>query len=516
MRLLTLLLRTFSIPSFTIKMNLPISVQTGKRWIVFLSFFLPSVLHAGNPAAPDDAAVEGSLGGAFGSAITAQMNYVEADLSNLRQGDVITGISFRLNDDQGSFSGMTFSRFEIRVGKGNDSLTTTFANNFVGAPKLVRSGSLTFVPSDFTFGGSPNSFGRVIKFDVPWVYDGGNLLMEVRSSTPTATLTIDTMTDSEGVDGEATFATNADATTATTAIFAHNWAIAFEVTDVSMATEKIAIPEGFVGSEGNSSINITIPGGHALQTRYLREHLGDLTSGDKIVGMGYRLNSSISAFNSVTFSRFEVAFGRASAGFTGASSQPFLDNYASPRIAVRTGPGTFFATAISDQPNPFMDRPLRFEEPFTYTGGDLLVELRAFEGSGPFLIDSYIENGLGGFAISDGNHNGTVSLFDLPNGSIPLELHVVRDTRAPRIKFSGKKRLKRGTNRVRGTILEAGTVASVQYRSTSGQKGKFSTRSAAHPFLIKVRNKGTKRKIVVKVNATDASGNRSFAKRVLK
>lgn len=480
-------------------------------------FFLPPVLRAGNPAAPDGATVEGSLGGAFGSAITAHMNYVEADLSELRLGDLITGISFRLNDDQGSFSGMTFSRFEIRVGKGKDALTTTFANNFDGVPTLVRSGSLTFVPSDFTFGGSPNSFGRVIKFDDPWVYDGGNLLMEIRSSIPTSTLTIDTMTDSEGVDGEATFATNADATTATTAIFAHNWAIAFEVTDVSMSTEKIMIPDGPNSGDGESSLPFDQVGGLASQVQFLGEHLGSLNPGDQIVGIGFRLDEGESSFLSTTFSRFEIALGRASAGYTIFGDPLFANNFASPATTVRTGPATLYATVVNESPNPFMTRPLRLDVPYIYTGGDLLVQTRTSEQSSPFVVDAFTASGVYGDSVFDvGNADATSGDAPIQAFNLAMELDVVRDKTAPRILFRGKSKLKKGTNRVRGTILEAGTVASVQYRSSSGQRGGFATRAVAHPFSIKVRNKGTKRKIVVKVSATDASGNGAFAKRVLR
>ena len=101
-------------------------------------------------------------------------------------GQSIGSISFRL------FTGSTvafpataasWTDFTISIGQGVafGSQTTTFANNFVGSPTIVRSGPLTMNPGAFPVApGDPNPFGTPIVFTLPFVYTGGNLLIEIR------------------------------------------------------------------------------------------------------------------------------------------------------------------------------------------------------------------------------------------------------------------------------------------------------------------------------------------------
>jgi hypothetical protein len=72
----------------------------------------------------------------------------------------------------------TIDSFEIRIGQGvaPGAVNSTFANNFVGTPTLVRSGSLTFGVNDFATG----AWGPDIEFDNPFHYTGGNLTVEYR------------------------------------------------------------------------------------------------------------------------------------------------------------------------------------------------------------------------------------------------------------------------------------------------------------------------------------------------
>ncbi len=101
-------------------------------------------------------------------------------------GQSLNSISFRL------FAGATtafpatnatWADYTISIGQGVafGSQTTTFANNFVGAPTVVRSGPLTLPAGSLPGGGiSPNPFGAAITFTLPFVYTGGNLLIEIR------------------------------------------------------------------------------------------------------------------------------------------------------------------------------------------------------------------------------------------------------------------------------------------------------------------------------------------------
>lgn len=63
----------------------------------------------------------------------------------------------------------------------------TFVNNIVGNQTQVRSGGLTIPIDAYPFGHSPNGWGPEISFDSAWLYTGGHLLIEIRTSGFTGT-----------------------------------------------------------------------------------------------------------------------------------------------------------------------------------------------------------------------------------------------------------------------------------------------------------------------------------------
>ncbi len=101
-------------------------------------------------------------------------------------GQSLNSISFRLFTGATTAfpaTNATWADYTISIGQGVafGSQTTTFANNFVGAPTVVRSGPLTLPAGALPGGGiSPNPFGTAITFSLPFVYTGGNLLIEIR------------------------------------------------------------------------------------------------------------------------------------------------------------------------------------------------------------------------------------------------------------------------------------------------------------------------------------------------
>src|SRR5262249_10764683 len=85
---------------------------------------------------------------------------------------------------------VTFNSFEVRLSEGVEpsSRSGTFANNIIGQQFLARSGPLTVPANSFpgnhpTFAGgpvkTPTEFGYVVTFDTPYVYHGGNLVVEI-------------------------------------------------------------------------------------------------------------------------------------------------------------------------------------------------------------------------------------------------------------------------------------------------------------------------------------------------
>jgi hypothetical protein len=115
-----------------------------------------------------------------------------SQLGGISVGQPIFGLTFRMyNGNTTGFppSAATWADYTINMGVGVPlgTQTTTFANNFVGAPTNVRSGPLTINPGTFPGGAPggatstiPNAFGQVIMFTNPYIYTGGNLLVEIR------------------------------------------------------------------------------------------------------------------------------------------------------------------------------------------------------------------------------------------------------------------------------------------------------------------------------------------------
>lgn len=119
-----------------------------------------------------------------GNPRTAQLLINANQLTSLI-GLSINSLSFRLYAGATTAfpaTSATWSDYTISLGQGVafGSQSTTFASNFVGAPTVVRSGSLTIPAGSFPVSGSPNPFGAPITFTLPYVYTGGNLLIEIR------------------------------------------------------------------------------------------------------------------------------------------------------------------------------------------------------------------------------------------------------------------------------------------------------------------------------------------------
>jgi hypothetical protein len=94
----------------------------------------------------------------------------------------ITGVTYRLSNVlPGGYPLVTttWSQYQIRLGPSvaPASAGTTFADNFLTATTLVRTGPLTVPPFAWQVGSPPNPspWGIEITFNTPYLYTGGNL-----------------------------------------------------------------------------------------------------------------------------------------------------------------------------------------------------------------------------------------------------------------------------------------------------------------------------------------------------
>ncbi|MFZ5801384.1 MAG: hypothetical protein ACOY3D_08450, partial [Candidatus Omnitrophota bacterium] len=116
---------------------------------------------------------------------TLQIVYAVSQLSGLPAGSSINGMAFRLNGgtDSGPASDRTWINYDIQFSSSLNppgSLSSTFAANIGPDVVTVRSGTLTIPGGSFPGGSTPNAFGFLIPFTIPYAYGGGDLLITIR------------------------------------------------------------------------------------------------------------------------------------------------------------------------------------------------------------------------------------------------------------------------------------------------------------------------------------------------
>lgn len=112
-----------------------------------------------------------------------QMLIAHAPIS-LMTNKYISSISFRLQDSHTNswpLSDTTFGSYEIYLSKGvtPPNMQMNFAANITGSQTMVRSGSLTIPTGSVPGGNSSNPHAYTFVFDTPYLYTGGNLVIEI-------------------------------------------------------------------------------------------------------------------------------------------------------------------------------------------------------------------------------------------------------------------------------------------------------------------------------------------------
>jgi hypothetical protein len=142
----------------------------------------------------DRAAVPGNgsfLGPLSNATRRYQMVIDSGELTSLI-GQPLTGVAFRLLPSATvayPAADLTYADYDIFVGPGVDpSLRSlTFADNRAGPQTQVRDGALSITAGSYGVGSSPQPFGPDITFDTPYLYTGGDLLVELVHSTSNGT-----------------------------------------------------------------------------------------------------------------------------------------------------------------------------------------------------------------------------------------------------------------------------------------------------------------------------------------
>jgi hypothetical protein len=172
------------------------------------------VVPAGS-GATEGASAEGTSLGDFSNRV--QSIYGTSLLAGLNVGDVITGLSFRVDGIGPVPAPQTIANYEIRLSKSPKTpgtLSNTLADNRGADEVIVHTGPLTINAGDYPTGSSPNAFGATIAFTTPYTYTGGPLLLEYSHAPfPAGVSFADAATES-AADGQSAFGTGFGATTA--------------------------------------------------------------------------------------------------------------------------------------------------------------------------------------------------------------------------------------------------------------------------------------------------------------
>jgi hypothetical protein len=164
---------------------------------VFLLFsftILPQVYHVIPPDYTSTPGTGSFLSQFSTSARTYQLLVHESILTPLLNKQILA-VSWRLpTSATGNWpvSEVTISNFDFYLGQSVDPANmslTDFSSNFVGPKKQVRSDSLFVLANSYTFGNTPNNWGPEMTFifDSVYVYNGGNLIIELRQTGFTGT-----------------------------------------------------------------------------------------------------------------------------------------------------------------------------------------------------------------------------------------------------------------------------------------------------------------------------------------
>ncbi len=493
--------------------------------VLFLIVHLPA--RADNPTAPGDGLTEGDSAGAFSSAGVVQVRIPSADFANLDVGDTITGIRFRLDSSQGAFAGATYNRFDITLGPSAGTLSSTFAENFTSSPTTVRTGSLGLVSGDYSDGGSPNNYGSSIPFTTSYVYTGGDLLIEIRFDTDSGSISVDGVSTSGGTSISNVGSDTAN--TANTSEVSFSWAVAFDIVPAGSPYTEVVVPPAADGVEGSSTAPIQSTLRNTTQQIFRTVDLPGLEPGDTIVGMDVRLNEGVLGSKISNITDFIVRMGQASPGFSITGGTAYADNYSGTPVTVRSGLLILSLTATPGGPKPFGGF-IQFSTPFTYEGGDLVLETRYSSTSANLILDQLEGDGNSGDMLfsttgfsdttSDGNDPGAnwaVRFQVIPGDKEPGDKEA-SDTKAPVVLFRGRPILKPGKRptRVRGIATDNEALSILLFRASTKDKRRLVTSASSRPFAFKFRNKKGKRKVQVIVTAIDASGNAKRAKRVFR
>jgi hypothetical protein len=148
-----------------------------------------------------------------------------------------------------------------------------------------------------------------------------------------------------------------------------------------LADQTVIVPGEFTVAEANTSDNAplgAISNQQLFQQVFSSALLTNLSIGELITGIGFRVDGNESALPAQTISEYDISLSQ-SPNAPGNLSATFADNRGADFTTVRSGPLTINAGDFpgGNSPNDF--GWISFSTPYQYQGGDLLIEI-AYQG----------------------------------------------------------------------------------------------------------------------------------------
>lgn len=330
-----------------------------------------------------------------GAAATYQVFYPASQLVGLPIGGRITAMQMRLRNAETSpwpAAATNITSFEVRMGSSTrttTTLSTSFASNMTDV-QVVRAGPLSLAagayPGGLPSGATPEPWGPSIRFSNGYIYRGGPLVIEIRT-TGSGTIAYADAVSSNTLG--ATVVAAASNTETSGIITAAAVVVRLEVTPPN--TEMVTLPNASDTVEGNTSNSI--PPGAFTDGRHMSiygaDQLASVPPGSLITGMQLRLNNAeISSWPTAdsTNPDYEILLSRSSLTPATASST-FGDNQLDS-VLVHNGPYFIPANAYPAGANagatPEAWGPvIAFQVPYLYRGGPLVIDIRSAGGIAP-------------------------------------------------------------------------------------------------------------------------------------
>lgn len=167
-----------------------------RSWVALLVMSFSTMpfttVHAQTSVTVPSGSVTGTFLGPFANVSRTYQVIIDDTLLTSLIGKNLTAIGFRQTPDATSAwptAATTYSSYEILLSDGVDPANRqlNFALNVVGAQTTVKSGGLVIPAGALVAGSSSNAFSYQLVFDTPYLYTGGNLVIQIQHGASTGT-----------------------------------------------------------------------------------------------------------------------------------------------------------------------------------------------------------------------------------------------------------------------------------------------------------------------------------------